>query len=65
MDKNAHVETVVLLRRKIIDGYIDVDLDVGKVGSIQEYPFDLRHPNRCLQGWYYDNSILKVCRFCG
>lgn len=30
----VHVETVVLLRREKIDGYIDVDLDVGKVGSI-------------------------------
>jgi 23S rRNA (uracil1939-C5)-methyltransferase len=31
MDVSSHVETVVLLSREKIDGYVDIDLDVEKL----------------------------------
>ena len=31
MDVSSHVETVVLLSREKVDGYVDIDLDVEKL----------------------------------
>ena len=31
MGASCHVETVVLLRREKVDGYVDIDLDVEKI----------------------------------
>lgn len=31
LEQSSHVETVVLLRREKVDGYVDIDLDVEKL----------------------------------
>ena len=33
MDVSSHVETVVLLRGEIVDGHVEIDLDVDKPGK--------------------------------